>query len=383
MALPPFAPDGFLPAGIWTASGQEFVARFCVGEYRKSLTKAVTDIFDFALERGATRVLVGGSFVADRDKPNDIDCAIVFEDENQIPPRVERLELEATSLDVFFCSLDQPKLLASMVALFRTNRNDRPVGVVDVLLRSEQGKSLWDTLQYPDDETLQIVQRAYFNRHLIDRKTENRALITVHGIRSHGEWSAEICHIASSNGWIVAPFSYGYTDASIFLKARKRREIVDRFRDHIHEIATRYDTEVSVIAHSFGTYVVAKYLLGFDVPPIGVDTLILTGAILNENLDLSDFYGRAGHIVNEVAPNDFWVKLPPFARFQDKLFGKAGGVGFKEVPERLEQRSCDVFDHNNVIRRDVVVQRWMPRLEVNVGSWQRDALEKRRGKVPS
>lgn len=383
MPLPPFAPDGFLPDGIWTASGKEFVSRFCSGEYRQSLTKAVTDIFDFALERGATRVLVGGSFVAQRDKPRDIDCAIIFEDENQIPSRVERLELETTSLDVFFCSQDQPKLLASMVALFRSNRSGRAVGVVDVLLRSEGGGRLWDTLQYPDDETLQIVQRAYFNRHLVERKTENRALITVHGIRSHGEWSAEVCHIASSNGWIVAPFSYGYTDASVFLRPSKRREIVDRFRDHIHEIVTLYDTEVSVIAHSFGTYVVAKYLLGFDVPPIGVDTLILTGAVLNENLDLSDFYGRAGHILNEVAPNDSWVRFPPLARFQDKLFGRAGRVGFKETPSRLEQRSSDVFDHNNVIKRDVVVQRWMPRLEVNVGSWRRDAYAKMRGETPT
>lgn len=355
--------------------------RFCSGEHRQALRKAVADIFDFALEGGASRVLVGGSFVTKREKPNDIDCAIVFEHENQIPSRVERLDLDATSLDVFFCSEDQPKLLASMVALFGANRNGRSVGVVEVVIRSDVGTGLWDTLHPPDNETLQIVQRAYFNRHLVERKTENRALITVHGIRSHGEWSAELCHIASSNGWIIAPFSYGYTDASVFLRPAKRREIVDRFRDHIHDIATRYHTDVSVIAHSFGTYVVTKYLLGFDVPPVGIDTLILTGAVLDENLNLSDFHGRAGHIVNEVAPNDFWVRLPPLMRFQDRLFGRAGCVGFRQTPDRLEQRTCEVFDHNNVIRRDVVVQRWMPRLEVNVGSWRRDSIAKVMGDV--
>ncbi len=376
MTIPPFEPDGYLPDGIWAATGDEFVDRYCTGDYRAGLKKAVTDVFDFAVEKGATRVLMGGSFVSRTDEPRDIDCAIVFGQADQIPSRVERLELQVTDLDVFFCSEDQPKLLGGMTALFRKNRKSRKVGVVDVLLRGDAGVRLWDIVQYPDDETLEIIQRVYFNRHLTERRADSRALITVHGIRSHGEWSAEICHIASSNGWIVAPFSYGYTSASIFLMKEKRRQIVDQFRAHIHEIATRYATDVSVIAHSFGTYVVMKYLLGFDEPPIGVDTLILTGAVIDENLDLERLYGRAGHIINEVAPNDGWVRFPPLLRFQDDLFGQAGRQGFKQTPERLDQHRNDIFDHNNVIKRDVVVQRWMPRLEMNVGKWREDAIEK-------
>lgn len=376
MTVPAFEADGFLPDGIWSTTGKEFIDRFCRGEYRSRLTKAVTDVFDFATEKGATRVLVGGSFVSNGDQPRDIDCAIVFGSADQIPSRVERVELEVTNLDVFYCSEDQPSLLGGMTALFRTNRRGRKVGLIEVLLRAEGGKRLWEIVQYPDDETLEIIQRMYFNRHLVERKPEPRALITVHGIRSHGEWSAEVCHIASSNGWIVAPFSYGYTNATVFLNAIQRRKIVDQFRAHIYEIATLYGAEISVIAHSFGTYVVMKYLLGFDEPPIGIDTLIMTGAVLDEALNLEELYGRAAFVINEVAPNDTIVVAPRLFRFSDKLFGQAGRKGFAASSDRLDQRRSTIFDHNNVIRRDVVVQRWMPRLEVNVGKWRVDATEK-------
>ena len=151
-------------------------------------------------------------------------------------------------------------------------------------------------------------------------------------------------------------------------KSSKRQEIVDQFRDHINDIFDRYNCRISVIAHSFGTYVIAKYLLGFDVPPVCLDTLILTGSVLNEDIDIARFDGRVFKIINEIAPNDSVVS---YARmiglWKDQLLGSSGEKGFNNASSILEQRKSDVFTHNNVIRRDVVLKRWMPWLEVNVG----------------
>jgi hypothetical protein len=375
MTLPPFNNDGILPPGIWTCDGREFIDRFCQSDYRKPFAKAVEDVFDFATAKGALRVIVGGSFVTNAGTPADLDCVIVFQEENQIPDHTESLEIEATGLDIFFCSATQQKLLGAFVKMLSRNRRDREVGIVEVTLRSDAGLPLWMVIQEPDEPMLEIVKRVYFHRHIVDKNNRGKALITIHGIESYGEWNAEIAHIASSNGWIVAPFTYGYVGKSVFLDPKKRQGIVDAFRNHIFGIASRYSCDVSVIAHSMGTYIITKYLLGFDVPPVAVDTMILTGSILNEKLDLEKFRGRVAKIINEVAPNDGVVKYArPGSLWSDDLLGRSGETGFLLKSPRLEQHTSDIFDHNNVIRRDVIAQRWMPWLEAHVGLGREESL---------
>ena len=375
--IPAFEPDGLLPVGVWTCTGTDFIDRFCAGEHREHFTKAAQDIFDFALTMGASRVLIGGSFITKTNQPRDLDAVIVFANEEQIPDRTERLAIEGTSLDIFFCAETTPKILGGFVGLFSLTRHKRETGIIQVELRNETGQTLWDIIQEPDEETLEIIKRVYFHRHIVDRNNSRKALITIHGILSHGDWSAEITHIASSNGWIVAPFVYGYEPPQVLVAASARTKIVDSFRDHINDMWDRYQCEVSVIAHSFGTYVIAKYLLGFDIPPVSIDTLILTGSVLNEDLDIDQFYGRAFKIINEIAPNDSVVKYArPLSIWSDELFGRSGEIGFKKASQRLEQRTCEVFTHNNVIRRDVISKRWMPWLEVNVGRGRNEAIDK-------
>lgn len=359
---------GLLPKGVWPCTGQQFLERFCRTDGRTAYDVIVRDICNFSVARGAVSILVGGSFVSEKPKPADFDCIIVFEKETQIPDRTARFDIEGINLDVFFCALDQPRILSSFIAMFSLTRDDRECGIVQIALRDKKLRPIWETFAKPDSETLELVKTIYFQRHVVDRNSRDKALITIHGIRSHGEWNAEIAHIASSCGWIVAPFNYGYVEAPTITKESERQKIVDQFRDHINDIFDRYNCRISIIAHSFGTYVIAKYLLGFDHPPVSIDTLILTGSILNESLDVDRFKGRAFKIINEVAPNDGVVAYAPMiGLWKDPLLGNSGQVGFRSTSDILEQRTSDVFTHNNVIRRDVVSKRWMPWLEINVG----------------
>jgi len=360
---------GLLPKGIWRCTGAQFIGRFCRRKSRALYAVTAHELFDFAARRGAISVFVGGSFVTDKQKPDDFDCIIVFEKESQIPDRTARFEIEGTNLDVFFCAEDQPDILASFIAVFSRTRDDRECGVIEVILRDEDRKAIWEAPNFgPTPETLELARSIYFQRHVINWNNQRRALITIHGIRSHGEWNAEISHIASSSGWIIAPFTYGYVEPTTVARESERQKIVDQFRDHINDIFDRYNCNISVIAHSFGTYVVARYLLGFDVPPVYIDTLILTGSILNESLDIDRFKGRVFKVINEVAPNDSVVSFAPLiGQWKDPLLGNSGKVGFKSSSTLLDQRTCEVFTHNNVIRRDVVSKRWMPWLEINAG----------------
>jgi len=373
--IPDFSEDGLLPIGNWECTSGEFVGRFCLGKAREPFRKPVLDICEFALSRGATQIVVGGSFITASARPGDLDCLLVFPQQRNIPERTERLSIGGVRLDVLFCSEEDPRLLGAYVHLFAHTRNNRQAGIVSIKIQS-RAQSLWQIVQEPDDRTIEIVQRAYIDRQILDLNSQDKALVTIHGIRSQGEWNAEIVHIASSNGWIVAPFFYGYQSIRALSDTKLRDRIVDRLREHICDISSRYGAHVSVIAHSFGTYLITRYLLGFDVVPYSVDTLILTGSILNKDLDLERFRGKVASIVNEIAPNDpvvSWARAASL--YKDDLIGDSGRVGFTGKSDLLVQGTCEIFTHENVIKRDVIVNRWMPRLEAFVARGQEEAFK--------
>src|ERR1700723_2276006 len=177
-----FQPDGLLAPGVHELTGQQFIQEFCQSEKRAPFGRAIQDLCDFATTRGATRILVGGSFVSTSSTPNDLDCVIVYENEKQIPDRSEQLEIEGTRLDIFFGSEDQPALLGSFVKLFAQTRKDREAGIIQINLRGEGSKPLWQVIQEPDEDTLEIVKRASFHRHITDLNNNHKALVTIHGI---------------------------------------------------------------------------------------------------------------------------------------------------------------------------------------------------------
>lgn len=100
------------------------------------------------------------------------------------------------------------------------------------------------------------------------------------------------------------------------------------------------------------------------VPQSDCEPLELTAASLVA-LDAPD----AARVRNEIAPNDQWVKWMPETPKQwtglDSLFGSSGTKGFATPAEILVQPSNKIFDHNNVIEKDVITSQWMPYLNSN------------------
>jgi pimeloyl-ACP methyl ester carboxylesterase len=376
--IPDFDSRGFLPPGVHGCSVEEFVGRFTIGKERGDFLNPLKNIINYAANLRADSILFGGSFTSEKSNPHDIDCVILFRNELQIPPVRDRLEVGSTKVDVFFASKDNPNIVASFLKLFSHNGFEERVGVVEIVLNDERG-SHWDVDWYPDDDTYEIVKRVYLNRRSTEMLPKNKVLITVHGIMTHAQWNSEVTLIASTNGWVVAPFQYGFIKPTVFVSPGQRQEIVDRFRDFLTDVQriTECDS-VSVLAHSLGTYVTMKYICGWDDPPIRFDTLILTGAVIARDFDFTTLNGKVAHIVNEVAPNDEWVEWAKWARDAkvrtDPLFGDAGKHGFDYAGDRLTQHRSEIFTHTNVIKRDVLSGRWMPALEANKGAANRDAL---------
>lgn len=366
--LPAFDSRGFLPPGIHRCTGGEFLQRFAESDKRREFERPIRNIINYAASVHAESILMGGSFVSSKVDPEDVDCVILFRVEKQIPAVRDGLVFGSKRVDVFFASKDSREIQGSFLRLFRTNKFDEAVGAVEIVINDEQG-SHWNIDWWPDENTFEIVKRVYLNHRYFDTVKRDKVLVTVHGIKTHGEWNSDVTLIASANGWTVAPFYYGYTQPIVFGSKAYRNKIVENFRDFLSDVCEVTETRaVSVLAHSFGTYIAMKYITGWERPPTVFDTLILTGALVTETFPFEELGGKVGHVLNEVAPNDEWVEWAKVANLgRDRMFGNAGTRGFTYQGAGLTQHRSEIFSHTNVIKRDVMVSRWMPALEAHVG----------------
>lgn len=380
--IPNFTNRGYLPKGVHITSGDEFINHFCNSDYRKEFKQSMSDILDYAVQRGAEYVFFGGSFITNVSKPNDIDSLIVFSKDEHIPSRTDSLLVGGVQLDIMFASLENQKIVDSYIHLFSNSRVGEEVGVIQIDLYKENKK--W-VIKHPGYEEYEIVKRAYLNRHFIDLNKPKGVLVTVHGLLSSAEWNKEIAPIASSEGWIIAPYIYKGNGPQLLVSRRQRDKAVDSFREWIYELSDRFsypEENISIIAHSFGTYILASYLEGFESSPVKFNGIILTGSIINSNFNWEKHRGKnIGRVLNEITTNDQWVKLLTNDNIKklwgmDKLMGKSGVDGFYNKSEIVTDSTNNIFNHNNVIRRDVIHSKWMPFLNANRNAYEDEWIEK-------
>ena len=72
--IPDFAANGSLPRGVHEATWAEFVTRFGTSPERKRLLAGLKRAMASLAGAGCQRVFVDGSFVTDREHPNDFDA---------------------------------------------------------------------------------------------------------------------------------------------------------------------------------------------------------------------------------------------------------------------------------------------------------------------
>ena len=83
MALPGFNPAGDLPPGVHQATLAEIVARFGAGTAeRERHTAHLVEIYELARRtEKLDRIILFGSYVTAKSKPNDIDVVLIMRDD--------------------------------------------------------------------------------------------------------------------------------------------------------------------------------------------------------------------------------------------------------------------------------------------------------------
>jgi hypothetical protein len=126
--IPPFNDLGYLPAGIHEVTWAEFWERFATNAYRKQLLTGLRLALGELKQAGCCRVYIGGSFVTDKEKPNDYDgCFELFGiDEDKIDP-IFLIPNSQAQKDRFYGELLPNSV---MVGFFQNNIDGRSKGVI-------------------------------------------------------------------------------------------------------------------------------------------------------------------------------------------------------------------------------------------------------------
>ena len=193
---------------------------------------------------------------------------------------------------------------------------------------------------------------------------QTRVICPLHGIRTLAVWQKGLSDLASSRGWVcrLDRWSYGRFSLWAFLTPWTREAKLNWLRRQydveIHD--RRLDIEQgqtpSVVAHSFGTYILGYTLLRFKF--IRFNKVILCGSILPRDFPWDKLIerGQVQAVRNEYGVRDPWVRR---VRWFVRGTGPSGASGFTCQHDRLEQEEFE-YDHGDYFGPDHMEDRWIP-----------------------
>ncbi|SEH40204.1 tetratricopeptide repeat protein [Tardiphaga sp. OK245] len=177
-----------------------------------------------------------------------------------------------------------------------------------------------------------------------------RLIITVHGIRTFGNWQERLEQILSpepeNDDIFFVHYKYGYFSVLAFLIPPLRWLVVRNFRQElVHWSKQKTWDRIDVVGHSFGTHLIGwglASLPSFLKPAI--HTIILSGSVLKINFPWRDLTGpNLRRVVNDCGSKDSVLLINQLL----VLFtGMAGRVGFSGATHGGFRNRFFVFGHS-------------------------------------
>lgn len=189
--------------------------------------------------------------------------------------------------------------------------------------------------------------------------------ISIHGIRTHGEWQKVFAAVVSGSPSKVDSFDYGRYGLVRFLIPASNRHMADKFYDWYGNLIRscpevdldKFDKRPSIVAHSLGSWIVGTAMLKFK--DMRFDKIIFAGSILPRDFDWGLLFARdqVASVRNECGHKDPW---PGWAsRFVAKT-GTGGAEGFEWFTSAVENVHCEWFSHSDALMRPHIEHQWIP-----------------------
>jgi hypothetical protein len=187
---------------------------------------------------------------------------------------------------------------------------------------------------------------------------EGRLVISLHGIRTRGAWQKELTAALHKHGFEYEPYDYNFFRAIQLVLPFMRDSQVKKFRDWCYAHTKRESKLPSVIAHSFGTYLVTRTLEAYN--EIKFDHIILCGSIVPIPFPWSNYIAaeRVTRVLNDYGRKDFWAKV---AQWVVNDAGQSGAKGFSDDAEGQVVNLCRPhFHHSDFFYEANYERTWIP-----------------------
>jgi pimeloyl-ACP methyl ester carboxylesterase len=184
-------------------------------------------------------------------------------------------------------------------------------------------------------------------------------VVLVHGIRTHARWYIDVRDALAAADFKVSLTNYGrFGLVRFLLPIRYFRELAATdIEGNIREAMEKYGVDqISVIAHSFGTFVIGWILRNrFDIK---FRHIIFCGSVLPFRFPFQFLGGQFQGLVNEVGTRDIW---PILAESVTWGYGSTGAFGFSR-PEVFD-RYHKGLSHSAFLNADFCRKWWIPVLQ--------------------
>lgn len=207
----------------------------------------------------------------------------------------------------------------------------------------------------------------------------SRILVLIHGIRTDGAWQRDVQReFHGVENLQVHDLGYDVV-TGLQLAGPFRKGPVNKIVRDIRRLKSEEPlAKISVIAHSFGTYVVSRILE--DHPDIKFEKIVLSGCLIKRSYpwDRNAQNMQKSSIINDVGVRDIW---PLIASCSTWGYGSTGRVGFKSatVTDRYFNYSHSEFFENDGLH---IRKYWRPLFEFDEivpSEWESDTNRPKTG----
>ncbi len=199
---------------------------------------------------------------------------------------------------------------------------------------------------------------------------QRHLVITVHGIRTFGQWQERLERLVQSREPSIKVYNYhyGYYSILAYIFPPLRWLMTVRFRRALIKEAERAQWDsIDIVAHSFGTHLAAWGLYGIPSEKRPkIRTFIFAASVLKPNFPWSELISTCvGRLVNDCGDRD---NVLLFNQIAILFTGRAGQVGFNGMTNDQFRNRFFNFDHSGYFMKegkvydDFMRNKWLPLL---------------------
>jgi hypothetical protein len=191
-------------------------------------------------------------------------------------------------------------------------------------------------------------------------------VILVHGIRDIARWQDEVKQTLRADGFAVESTSYGRMNLIEFILPfsyfRNKAKLTVWTQIQHAKLLHPNASQVSVIAHSFGTYIIAQIVK--EQFAFKFHRIIFCGSVVRYDFPIEHYAGRyTSPIFNDVGTADPW---PAVAQSVTTGYGSVGTYGFHR--SGVEDRFHNGAGHGYFLNREFCKRFWIPSLRCKPGA---------------